>query len=89
MVIFQKRLFFDKKKETLRSTHKKLNSELESLLIKKYEKLISKNFKQKKNFGCYFHKKKDFDIIKKKINNIYDIKINKLLTNLKNEKNKN
>ena len=88
-IIFQKRLFFDKKKETLRSTHKKLNSELESLLIKKYEKLISKNFKQKKNLGCNFHKKKDFDIIKNKINNIYDIKINKLLTNLKNEKNKN
>ena len=86
-IIFQKRLYFNKNKETLKSSYFKLNSELESLLIKKFEKILKKNFRIKKNLTKSFHKKKEFLHFKNKIRKIYNMKINILLNKIKNEKN--
>lgn len=85
-ILFQKRLFFNKNKETLKTSYSGLNNELEKLLIKKYEKLLKKDFKIKNFSNGTFHKKKDFIIIKNIIKNIYDIKISKLLDIIKYNK---
>mgnify|MGYP001186638125 CR=1 FL=1 len=86
-IIFQKRLYFNKNKETLKSSYFKLNSELENLLIMKFEKILYKNFKTKKNLTKAFHKKKEFLYFKNRINKIYNMKINILLNKIQKLKN--
>ena len=86
-IIFQKRLYFNKNKETLKSSYFKLNSELENLLIINFEKILYKNFKTKKNLTKSFHKKEEFLYFKKRIKKIYKMKINILLNKIQKLKN--
>ena len=86
-IIFQKRLYFNKNKDTLESSYFKLNSDLEELLIKKFKKILKNNFKTKKNLTISFHKKNEFLYFKNRIRNIYNIRINTLLNKVKKLKN--
>ncbi len=86
-IIFQKRLYFNKYKETLKSSYFKLNSNLEKLLIKKFKKILNNNFKTKKNLTISSHKRNEFLYFKNRIRNIYNIRINILLNRIKKLKN--
>lgn len=78
-IIFQKRLYINKNKETLETSYFKLNSELENLLIMQFKNILFKKFKTKKNLTKSFHKRDEFLYYKNRITNIYKIKINTLL----------
>lgn len=86
-IIFQKRLYFKKNKETLGTTYLKLNLALENLLIKSFKNILFKRFKVKQNFTKSFHKREEFLFYKNRIKNIYNIKLNTLLKKIQKIKN--
>ena len=53
----------------------------------KFEKILYKNFKTKKNLTKSFHKKEEFLYFKKRIKKIYNMKINILLNKIQKLKN--
>lgn len=63
-ILFQKEMFFDESAETFRSTHCKLNIEIQKLFQENWDRLITKNFTPMKQQGKgTFHKKADLEPI--------------------------
>ena len=77
-IIFQKKILFSNK-DTLYTTHKKLNREMENYLIKKLPLIFKKKYKVKKqNKVGSFHKKKDINKYLVKIKNLYKLNVSKI-----------
>lgn len=86
-LIFQKKVLFTNK-DTLFTSHKKLNKEMENYLIKKLPLILKDDYKTKKQIkGGTFHYKKDINVYLRKIKNLYRMEISDVKRLKKNEKN--
>tara|TARA_B100000886_G_scaffold208830_1_gene144523 strand:- start:518 stop:883 length:366 start_codon:yes stop_codon:yes gene_type:complete len=86
-LIFQKKVLFTNK-DTLFTSHKKINKEMENYLIKKLPLILKDDYKTKKQIkGGTFHYKKDINVYLRKIKNLYRMEISDVKKLKKNEKN--